>query len=126
MHSTTRYSRRGILRALGAVAATTALPGCSANENVSPVAPPFFSPAERRALGALANSVLPPDDTPGGAALGAVVYIERLLTAFDVEPPPLFAGGPYSGRTPFPDGAGGASTERPPNDFATFLPLDRI
>ena len=50
------------------------------------------------------------------AAMGAVGYIERLLTAFDVTPPALHAGGPFSGRRP------GATQ----NDFARFLPLSRV
>ncbi len=70
--------------------------------------------------------ILPPDDTPGGAALGAVEYVERLLTAFDADPPALYAGGPYSGRQPFSDGNGAPSANLPANDFATFLPLDRV
>jgi len=78
----------------------------------------YFSADERAALGALANAVIPPDDTPGGAALGAVEYIERLLTALDDGK--VFAGGPFSGRQPFPDGT------HPPNAFETFVTLDRV
>jgi hypothetical protein len=90
----------------------------------------FFTDAERRALGALANAVLPPDQDPGGEALGAVPYIERLLTALDgVGPndvPPILAGGPYSGRQPFSDGNGAPSTTFPKDDFTNYLPLDRV
>ena len=40
---------------------------------------------------------------------------------------PLFAGGPFSGRTPFPDPATGTpSTNFPPNAFLTALPLPRV
>jgi hypothetical protein len=40
---------------------------------------------------------------------------------------PLFAGGPFSGRTPFPDPATGTpSTNRPPNSFLDPLPLPRV
>ncbi|HVY46402.1 MAG TPA: gluconate 2-dehydrogenase subunit 3 family protein, partial [Minicystis sp.] len=89
----------------------------------------FFTDEERAVLAALADVVIPPDDTPGGADLGAVTYIEKLLTAFDAPAgttPPVFAGGPFSGRQPYGDGEGGASTSFPPNDFATFLPMDRV
>jgi hypothetical protein len=40
--------------------------------------------------------------------------------------PQIFAGGPFSGRFPFPSDSGGASTNVPPNDFTNFLPLDRV
>ncbi len=86
----------------------------------------FFTPAERRVLGALADEVLPPDDQPGGARLGAVVFIERFLTALDGPTHKLWAGGPYSGRTPFADARGDRSTQFPPNGFADFIPLDRV
>jgi hypothetical protein len=40
---------------------------------------------------------------------------------------PLFGGGPFSGRTPFPDPATGTpSTEFPPNSFRAALPLPRV
>ena len=98
------HSRRDLIRYLGGLTiaaaaaeqATAALAvfgaeGCS---SPPPVQTGFFTDAERAALGALANAVLPPDDTPGGADLGAVAYIERLLTAFDGA---MAASGPRSG-----------------------------
>ena len=125
--SPARLSRREWLQFLGAFGAAAALPtlplGCKSSAHGESG---FFTADERRALGALANVVLPPDDTPGGEALGAVPFIERLLTAFDTSPPMIFAGGPYSGRHPFSDKKGKASSEFPPNDFLTFLPLDRV
>src|SRR5207249_2424274 len=109
-------TRREFLQSVGAATAVLALPlGCSSSP-----APSFFSDGERRALGALADVVLPPDDTAGGAALGTVEYVERLLTAFERDPPLVFAGGPFSGRTPYAEGAA------PPNGFTRFLPLDRV
>ena len=123
------HSRRDLLRYLGGLTAALAVPfgaeGCSSSP---PVQTGFFTDAERAALGALANAVLPPDDTPGGADLGAVAYIERLLTAFDgANPQPaIYAGGPFSGRAPFPDDNGQPSANFPPNSFVTFLPLDRV
>lgn len=105
---------------LGGATVFALAPGCAPARNG------FFSDAERRALGGLADSILPPDDdSPGGAALGAVPYIEQLLTAFDSDPPKILAGGPYSGRMPFPTADGQRSSSYPQNDFALFLPLDR-
>jgi hypothetical protein len=121
-------SRRGLLRMAGAAASATILSGCSDSESIMPAPAPFFSADERAAATALADVVLPPDDQPGGSALGVADYIEKLFSAFTFaeDPPPVFAGGPFSGRTPFSDGAGKPSTNFPPNDFATFLPMDRV
>src|SRR5690348_11259583 len=80
----------------------------------------FFSLQERKALASLADGVL-----PGAAKLGAVTYIETLLTAFDSDPPRIYASGPFSGRTPFPTPEGSPSPDFPPNRFAEFLPLNR-
>ncbi|MGZ3438371.1 MAG: gluconate 2-dehydrogenase subunit 3 family protein [Polyangia bacterium] len=113
-------TRREFIELVLATAAASALPfGCGSGGR-------FLSDAERASLARLADHVLPPDDTPGGAALGAVDYIDRLLAAFDSVPPRIHAGGPYSGRQPFADAAGLAGSTRPPNDFATFLPLNRV
>jgi hypothetical protein len=63
-------------------------------------------------LDAVADLLIPPIDAhPGGAALGATNYVDGLLGAFDVDPPRIFAGGPFSGRN-----GGDAS-------FAHFLSL---
>jgi hypothetical protein len=119
MRAVSDPTRREFLQWIGAGTAILLLPpGCGSSA--------FFSDGERRTLGALANAILPPDDTAGGAALGAVEYIEALLTAFDHSPPRIFVGGPYSGRAPFPDDAGGAAADAPPNGFLTPLALDRV
>lgn len=120
-----------MLRCLGALGAALAVPGCSSSSSPGASSgPTFFTDDERTALGVLADAILPPDSAPGGKDLGAVQYIERLLTALDgIEPggaPTLFAGGPYSGRTPFGDGAGDPSKNYPSNEFATWLPVDRV
>lgn len=89
----------------------------------------FFTSTERATLTALVDRILPADHDPGAVALGAVDFIERLLTAFDGDASParIYAGGPVSGREPFPDSATGTPTDRfPANDFARFLPLDRL
>lgn len=101
--------RRELIVWLGSVAVA-----CKSGDPSMPAPPSlgYFSDAERTAVGALANAVIPPDDTPGGAALGAVSYIEQLLTALDHGK--VFAGGPFSGRN------GGTPS------FEDFLTLDRV
>ncbi len=127
--SVATLSRRELLRMAGAAAASaTVLGGCSDTQTINPAPSAFFTDDERAAAIALADVVLPPDDQPGGGELGVADYIELLFSAFTFaqDPPPVFAGGPFSGRTPFDDGAGKPSTNFPPNDFATFLPMDRV
>jgi hypothetical protein len=57
----------------------------------------------------------PEDPDPGALEAGAPEYIDRLLGAFALSRPPIFAGGPFSHRH------GGGR-----NDFADFLPLDAL
>ena len=112
-------TRREFLQLVGAGSAILILPaGCASGG--------FLSASERATLAALCDAVLPPDDQPGGAALGAVAYIDALLTAFDRKVPLVFLGGPYSGRAPFADADGNASAQFPPDGFATPLALDRV
>lgn len=123
--------RRDLLRYGSGVAVTTLVPvHIIACDNTPPPQTGFFTDAERSALGALANAVMPPDDTPGGKDLGAVQYIEKLCTAFDgadaTHAPAIYGGGPFSGRMPFADDQGNPSTNFPPNSFANFLFLDRV
>ena len=123
--------RRDLLRYGSGVAVTTLVPvHIIACDSTPPVQTGFFTDAERAALGALANAVMPPDDTPGGKDLGAVQYIERLCTAFDgsdaTHAPAIYGGGPFSGRAPFADDQGQPSSSFPPNSFANFLFLDRV
>jgi hypothetical protein len=125
--------RRDMFRWMG-VASVATLPaglGCASKTGPAgagtPTPPPssYFSPTEVDVLNALADAVLPPDDAPGGSALGVTSYIETLLTAFDFDPPRIYAGGPNSGRQPMPSPTGTPSSTFPPDDFANFLPLDR-
>lgn len=62
------------------------------------------------------DRIVPPDDdgAPGAAAAGVVDYVDGLLGAFDVDPPRIWAGGPFSGRLGGEDG------------FSSFLPLGRV
>ena len=90
------------------------LPACGDN------ADPVFSETERTMLRGFADVVLPEDDKPGGSKLGTVDYIETLITAFKQARPPIYAGGPFSGRVPYPDGS------YPTSDFRDFIELDRV
>lgn len=51
-------------------------------------------------LEAAVDRLIPPDGDggPGARAGGVVDYIDGLLGAFTVDPPRIWAGGPYSGR----------------------------
>ena len=74
----------------------------------------FLTADEHAVLEVVADRLIPPLDAhPGGAALGAADYVDRLLGAFTFDPPLIFAGGPFSGR------AGGEAS------FGRFLPLSR-
>ncbi|GBD26761.1 hypothetical protein HRbin30_02103 [bacterium HR30] len=110
------------------------LPGCG--DDGEPVLPedgagptPFLDERELATLRALVEAVLPLD--PGLEPLrdGVEQYVQRLLS--DVpsaeRPGAIFAGGPFSGRNPFPDyERGAASNVFPPNDFSQFVPLNRL
>jgi hypothetical protein len=72
----------------------------------------YLSAADARVLAVAVDRLIPPSGPhPGAAALGVVDYVDGLLGAFLVDPPRIFAGGPFSGRK------GGEAS------FATFLPL---
>jgi hypothetical protein len=110
-------SRRELIRLIGGAVALAKLPGCG--DNVSGDA--VFTGGQLAMLEDLADVVIPPDDQPGGAKLGAVAYIEGLINAFyGVGAPRIYAGGPFSGRNPTIDG------QPVDNNFATFVELDRV
>ena len=122
-----RVSRRVVLQVLGASSlGSLSMPACLDSTEDDETGG-FFTGSERRALGALSNVVVPSEPgSPGGGDLGAAAYIERLLTAFDVDPPALFADGPFSGRNPLSDRKGGTDGVFPPNDFLRFQRIDRV
>ena len=110
-------TRRELIRLIGGAAAVAALPAC---EDPAAIATGPFTATQRATLSAFADVILPPDDEPGGAALGAVEYIEGLVTAFDgTGTPPIFAGGPFSGRSVRP----GVQIA---NDWLQLVELDRV
>ena len=76
----------------------------------------YLQANERQILEAAADRLVPPTDDghPGASALGVADYIDGLLNAFSVDPPRIWAGGPYSGR------AGGAGT------FGKFMALSPL
>ena len=72
----------------------------------------WLTPAQRRTISAALDLVVPADGpTPGAGAAGGADYVDGLLGAFDVDPPRIWAGGPYSGRH------GGAAS------FGSFIEL---
>ena len=75
----------------------------------------FLTPHEYEVVRVLADRLLPPQgEFVGGGAAGTADYVDAILGAFDVDPPRVWAGGPYSGRY------GGDAR------FDEFLPLSRI
>lgn len=58
----------------------------------------FLSDGQRRILEAACARLVPADDEPDAAEAGAADYIDGLLGAFLVDPPRIWAGGPFSGR----------------------------
>ena len=117
-----QITRRAAIQ--GAVLTGVALFGGAGASGSSAVAVPlgvrrarFLPPSELSTLAAVADRVVPgvPEDTvPGAVAAGCHQAIDALLGAFTVDPPRIYAGGPFSDR-------GGAGT----NDFEQFLRLDR-
>ena len=77
--------------------------------------PVFFDPESYATVEAACERLIPAaEGHPGATALGVADYIDGLLGAFAVDPPRIWAGGPFSGRH-----GGGAS-------FAQFLRLSRL
>jgi hypothetical protein len=115
-------TRRGFVKLVGGAAAVASLPSCGDNQKLARGL--FLDERGWETIDIATGIVLP--GAMGARDCVAVGYIDKLLAAFDVTPPAIFAGGPYSGRTAFPDAHGVASKQFPENEFATFLPLPRI
>ena len=120
--------RREFLKALGLVLGALALPLVRAERAIARARGGFFTRRERATLEAFVDRIIPPDDDGvGAAALGVPRYIETLLTALDRKRSVLYAGGPFSGRNPFPDNRRGQpSRRRPRNDFKHFVAPTRL
>jgi hypothetical protein len=114
-------TRRDLIRLLGGAAAAYAARGCSSSS--PPRGDSIFTGDQLAMLRGFADVVIPEDDLPGGAKLGAVEFIEGLILAFSdaTAAPKIFAGGPFSDRSPADDGSA-----PPANDFASFIELDRV
>jgi Gluconate 2-dehydrogenase subunit 3 len=75
----------------------------------------FFTDDECRIVEAACERLIPAvAGHPGATALGVADYIDALLGAFTVDPPRIYAGGPFSGRF------GGEPS------FGQFLRLSRL
>jgi hypothetical protein len=125
MSAASSVTRRDLFRLLGGVAASAiALSyGCGDNllGSAEAAGDTQFDGDQLAMLRGFADVVIPVDDQPGGADLGAVEFIEGLITAFDTGGAPrIFAGGPFSDRNPNADGS------IPDNAFEEFVALDRV
>jgi hypothetical protein len=80
-----------------------------------PASPPYLDPDAYAVVEAACARLIPArNGHPGATELGVADYIDGLLGAFLVDPPRIWAGGPFSGR--FGGDAG----------FAQFTPLGRL
>ena len=77
--------------------------------------PRYFDPESYAVIEAACERLIPTtEDHPGARALGVAEYLDGLLGAFLVDPPRIWAGGPFSGRH------GGEAS------FGRLLPLSRL
>src|ERR1700712_2722765 len=61
--------------------------------------PEYLTESQFTLLEAACEALIPAvDGHPGARALGVADYIDGALGAFSVDPPRIFAGGPFSGR----------------------------
>jgi len=86
-------TRRDWIRLIGGAAALAKLPACTNNPRLG------LTDDERAMLAKLADVVMPPDDQPGGAALGTVAYTETLLLALNHTTPRVYASGPLRSKS---------------------------
>lgn len=115
-------SRRQFLKAFTVALAAFAAPWSRLQTTWAAARGRYFTGHERATLTALMDRIIPPDQDPGAKTLGAPVYLEKLLTAFDYPVPRLFAGGPFSNRNPYPNPDTGEPTHRRPrNAFKQFI-----
>jgi hypothetical protein len=79
--------------------------------------PAYFSAAEYRIIEAACARLIPTDAHPGATEAGVADYIDGLLGAFLIDPPRIWAGGPWSGRAGGDPSGGG---------FADFISLSQM
>ena len=113
-HESFRPTRRAVLAAAGLVPIAALLPALlteSRARAATGAAYRFLTPHQVAVLTEATARLVPgPTDDPaeaghpGAREAGVVRYIDTLLSAFDVDPPSIFAGGPWSNRhAPGPD-----------------------
>ncbi|HUJ63098.1 MAG TPA: gluconate 2-dehydrogenase subunit 3 family protein [Kofleriaceae bacterium] len=123
-------TRRRFVKLVGGAAAlaTVPLPGCLGDDQKLPRGV-FFDEHQWATIDLATDLIVPsaPDHMGARDAL-AVRYIDQLLSAFEQfpSPPKVFGGGPYSGRQPFPDGAGNPGDPVGDDNFREFVPLSRV
>jgi hypothetical protein len=123
-------TRRRFVKLIGGAAALAAMPlptGCG--DDVHPIRGVFFDEHQWATIDLITGYIVPgDDDAPGAREAMAVRYIDGLLAAFEhfPEAPHIFAGGPFSGREPYPDVHGQPSAVFPPSQFGKFLSLPRV
>ena len=111
-------TRRAVLRDGTAVAVALMAGGHLASLNgiavaIEPGKAAYLNERELATLRALVDQIVPADDVPGALEAGCAEAIDALLGAFKVDPPRIYAGGPFSDR-------GGSKV----NHFKDFLALD--
>jgi hypothetical protein len=74
----------------------------------------FFDDQQYETVDALTGFIIPEDQDPGAVTARVVDFIDFLLGAFKVDPPRIYAAGPFSGRH------GGEK------GFSVYLPLSRV
>ncbi len=79
--------------------------------------PAYLTATQYAILEAVCARLVPGDDAPDGAEMGAADYIDTFLGAFTFTPPRIWAGGPFSGRF------GGASSF---SEFETLSPAEEL
>lgn len=116
----TGLSRRGFLAGASLLPLVGLVPGLLERAQAASTSYRFFSVHQAAVLDAATRRLVPgPDDDPletghpGAAEAHALRYIDTMLSAFDVSPPQVFAGGPWSDRQ-----------TSGPDHLATFVPPD--
>ena len=117
---TTINRRRFLQVGLGGAALLAIPAACARSHKSAATSAPgqgdgrFLTAAQHQTLQSLVDVVIPEDADPGAVFAGVPDYIDFLLGAFTVDPPRIYAAGPFSGRM------GGDA------NFDVYLPLSRV